>query len=540
MYRVLIVDDEKMARESTYELLSMIDDIEMEILKAGSAVEAEKVFASQRVDIVILDINMPQMSGLDFYDVIMEKWPYCKAIFLTAYSEFDYVYRVHERAKYVLKADDEQKLLDAFRISVEEIEKEMQLSRAQESQVNYLAMGRTLIGSEYLRDVLDGNIVTESLTDETLEGLGIHLSLEGKIYPVCIRYSGGFDKDFHAKQKSIEIMSQFIHSCFFESNHGGVCYYNRNLVFLFLQPNQKKELENLPGRLGGHAAIFQEAMQKNIDCSITVLISSKGMPFSEVLTSFSSLRDSLLKMEDDAIQMTDDVLEASFFEAERMPEEKKRGLHRMVQNFEYYLDINNAEGAMTILKQITGEMQMIRSRHDLSAIEIYNLISTKLLGMILRMNIQEEIAFQIGIMDLCNVSAHADWGHAFQYLESVVEKIFALRQNVVVKQKEMIIRKIKQYVKENLDGDTSLCALADHVNLSQEYLLRLFKKEEGITILTYVNDKKIAEAKRLLQQEKMQVKEVADRLGFSSSGYFIRFFKEKTGITPHQFQENNV
>ena len=108
--------------------------------------------------------------------------------------------------------------------------------------------------------------------------------------------------------------------------------------------------------------------------------------------------------------------------------------------------------------------------------------------------------------------------------------------NFYVKRR-FVLEVIKHYIKENLNGDTSLCTLADYVNLSQEYLLRIFKKEEGVTILKYINDKKIAEAKRFLRQEQLQVKEVAEQLGFSSSGYFIRFFREKTGMTPHQYQE---
>ena len=60
-HRVLIVDDERMAREATFELLSMIDDIEMELLKASAAMEAKKYFIARRVDVVVLDINMPQI-----------------------------------------------------------------------------------------------------------------------------------------------------------------------------------------------------------------------------------------------------------------------------------------------------------------------------------------------------------------------------------------------------------------------------------------------------------------------------------------------
>ena len=540
MYRVLIVDDERMAREATSELLSMIGDIEMELPKAGSAMEAEKYFIAKRVDIVVLDINMPQISGLEFYDRIKEKWPYCKAIFLTAYSEFDYVYRVHEHAKYVLKAEDEQKLLDAFYTTVEEIENEILLSQARETQLSYQQLEQVYMGSDYLREMLAGGIDLEQLTEEDFCNMGLSLLPGEDVFPVALRYSGTYDKDFKTKQKVLEVMRQLVITCFLEQNRGGACYYNQNLVYLLLQPLIKEDQEkqgNLVGRLEGYASIFQEAFRRNTGCSTSILLAGKGMSFTEAIAAFEAFRIGLSNMEEDVIQRTDDVPEEDFLEFVQVSEERRQILHRLVQDFGYYLDINHSEGALAALRQITGEMQEIRSKHDLLAMEVYNLISTKLLGMILRWNLQEQIAFRISTLDLCNVSAHSDWKHAFRYLESVMENMYALRQTTVIRQKEVIIQKIKHYIKENLNGDTSLCTLADYVNLSQEYLLRIFKKEEGVTILKYINDKKIAEAKRFLRQEQLQVKEVAEQLGFSSSGYFIRFFREKTGMTPHQYQE---
>ena len=53
----------------------------------------------RKIDIMIVDINMPQMSGLELYDIIRERWPYCKIIFLTGYADFDYVYKVHKHAR---------------------------------------------------------------------------------------------------------------------------------------------------------------------------------------------------------------------------------------------------------------------------------------------------------------------------------------------------------------------------------------------------------------------------------------------------------
>ena len=87
-------------------------------------------------------------------------------------------------------------------------------------------------------------------------------------------------------------------------------------------------------------------------------------------------------------------------------------------------------------------------------------------------------------------------------------------------------------IERHLDEGPSLVALADHYHFSREYLLRVFKKEEGVTILQYINDLKLEKAQDMLKNSDMQVKEIASILGFSSTAYFIRFFRTKTGSSP--------
>lgn len=94
MYSVLLVDDEKIIREGVYELLSMAD-LDLDLAMAASAVEAISVLEERKIDLVIGGHLYASDDGLDLFDVIRERWPHCKVIFLTGYSEFDYVYKVH-------------------------------------------------------------------------------------------------------------------------------------------------------------------------------------------------------------------------------------------------------------------------------------------------------------------------------------------------------------------------------------------------------------------------------------------------------------
>ena len=79
--------------------------------------------------------------------------------------------------------------------------------------------------------------------------------------------------------------------------------------------------------------------------------------------------------------------------------------------------------------------------------------------------------------------------------------------------------------------------IADHLSLNVSYICRQFKKNTGKTITTYINEVKIDEAKRLIITTDQSIMDIATQLGYSSSNYFHRVFKDIEGITPKKYKE---
>ena len=108
MYRLLIVDDERYLVESIYELISAQSELDLDILTCCYSDEAMQIINSQRIDLILLDINMPGKTGLEIADELAEIWPSCQIIFLTGYADFDYIYRSSKlkNATFLLKTED--------------------------------------------------------------------------------------------------------------------------------------------------------------------------------------------------------------------------------------------------------------------------------------------------------------------------------------------------------------------------------------------------------------------------------------------------
>ena len=535
MYSVLIVDDEKMIRDDVYGLLSMEESMELDLTTAASGVEAQAILEKRKIDIVIMDINMPPMSGLELYDIVRERWPFCKVIFLTGYSDFDYVYKVHKHAKYVLKAEEDEKILEALRESVEEIENSLLLERLTDLQREQQKKPLLHERSMFLRELFEGYRGLSQLTGELSVQLGINLDPEKEVYYLLLRHEAWYCENYQEQQNATQDCYQLLERYFLDFMRGAFFEYNKNYIVLLLQPEKLLHEETIVKMLAGAGELFQKALKKNLGRTVSILVGERPVTLSQLLQEFIGICDRMIWLSGE--ELVQEGLQKEALAKETLPEHKKQELMQMLWRLEYYLEGMEEENSLNVLRQLQTELQSVKSMHDLFALEAYCTISSRLIGWIKRLELHEELAFRVGTLNLYNVSMHANWQDAFGYLRHVAESIFSLKNQSVEKQTEDVVNQVKKYIVEHLDGDTSLYNLAEQVHFSQEYLLRIFKKKEGITILQYINDLKLAAAKQLLTDSELQVREIADRLGFASQGYFGRFFRNKTGLTPNAYRE---
>lgn len=306
-------------------------------------------------------------------------------------------------------------------------------------------------------------------------------------------------------------------------------------MIAMLQPKKLQVESSVIRMLTGTAEIFQKALKKNLSFSSSIVVGTEPIEIKDLITEFPGIANRMAWMSDG--EVVTEGLQKEAGEEETLPDGKKLELTQKVLKLEYYLEGMEEESVLLILKELQEELQNIRSMHDLFALEIYCRISSKMLGWIKRLNLGEELAFRISTMQLYNVSLHENWKEAFGYLYRVAEQVFELKNQGVEKQKEDVIQQVKTYITDHLNEDTSLHVLAEQVHFSQEYLLRTFKKQEGVTILQYINDKKLDAAKKLLGGSELSVREIAEQLGFASQGYFGRFFRAKTGMSPKAYRD---
>lgn len=99
-----------------------------------------------------------------------------------------------------------------------------------------------------------------------------------------------------------------------------------------------------------------------------------------------------------------------------------------------------------------------------------------------------------------------------------------------------IIRDVLNYISINYTQNISLHELSDTNHISEEYLSRLFKKELGVNLTTYIGNLRTKKAAELLKTSKLSIAEIAMYVGYSDSNYFVKVFKKRYGMTPSTYR----
>lgn len=94
------------------------------------------------------------------------------------------------------------------------------------------------------------------------------------------------------------------------------------------------------------------------------------------------------------------------------------------------------------------------------------------------------------------------------------------------------------YIHFNLNSNLTVSNIADYLCITPNYLYRIFKKEFNISVIDYINQKRIKESIKLIKKTDMQVQQIAEKVGFNDISYFCRVFKQQLGKSPSKYKND--
>lgn len=549
MYRLLIVDDEHMIVDWLYNMFSELTYLELDIYKATSGLDAIKCMNRTKIDIVLADIRMPEMNGLQLLENIRLSWPECKVIFLTGYNEFDYIYTAIQRGgvSYLLKTEDDSEIIKAVEKAIEEIKKSyknMELINKAKEQLN---LAVPLLQREYLTALLSGEESVLPLKQEQLNDLEIPLKAEHPFILLLGRIDNLSKKLGRIEKSQLIYMIKLTVEQYLLTGVTAtyVLHEDSHLVW-FIQP---KDLQLSWERTALFARETLEAVQKvcieTLNINLSFSISVEPSPWelaNERYYYLKQLLNSRVGFDSVIIIMGDDASVGHQIEICSLSQ-TGGNIHfklNRVSTLQSYLESGQKDDFFELHSEITEGFMRIKSMHDTPALEVYFTLAAMLLSYINRWNALEKIAFKIGINKLTSVEEFDTWNDAADYLRQLAEIIFELRENDQEKRERDMVTKIQQYILEHLSEDISLVKLGELAYFNPSYLSRLFKQITGANISDYIQSARVNKAKELLSKNDMKVHEIAARVGYDSPAYFAKFFRKIVNMTPQEYRDSLI
>lgn len=534
MYKVMLADDDY----PVIELLS--DSIDWEGLGfrlMGAHENGEGAWEqaqSEMPDLLVTDIGMPKMDGLELTARLKERKPNLRTVILSCHDEFQYARQAMRLnvQEYLLKdalnPEDLVPLLQRFKTSMDE---ERQADWEQSRLQVLVNETRDLRKEKFFRHFIDQPLLSSEQWLQEARTFG--LLLEGE---ACLPAVGFIDRYRLLKQRfaSDETLRFAVGNVVGEVLAGlrpgvlHVGYDARRSVFLFAH------------KPGIKTNVYEEAER----CLRTI-------------------RDMLRKVLN--VQMSFIVGERSASAPANLKTELQELLNGETQRF--YL----GQGDIVKRRETKPRLQELFSHYDQASAELRDMLvgrSPKEAGeaanaWISRIRQEEyapeevkdwtlklllDLKLKLHSLHFIGTGYTADTLHKEIFgIDSLTDLRDWLMEHLQVAfqpegtaraaaGKRADVKEACKYVSLHLNRRISLEEVAEHLHLNASYFSRLFKKETGITFIEYVTRMKMERAKELLDQTLHSVGEICEQLGYDNQSYFIKTFKAHAGVTPMEYR----
>lgn len=503
MYNVFIVDDEPFIIEGLYDIVDWAD-FGMEIVgQAGNGKEALEAMASLRVDMLITDISMPQMNGLDLIRSVRETQPDLKVIILSGYDEFGYLKEGMALGieNYLLKPINLQEFKSTLRTTAEKLD----ASRA-----------------EYALNTQSISILRDNI---------MHRWLRGQIDPLEFQERADFlgitvDKPLmqaallRTPHASAEVFASVLESL---SGVNGIIPFqdmDGDIVLLHLLSEYqrgKEEAEAVHDKLLKALARYQPLRLSVGSVQVTeeqpclsYTHAKRAQEYFMLFPEVSVIRYEELQVSGDAANLG---LTLQWEEDLKLIMAKdKPGLLKRID--EYFAELRGREGITPDLIQDIATEWLIRFKMQLQEIR----------------HTEEPEFFKEGIGRLRTTASIADWANVLK--EAAAYTIDSLVRDV----KSPVVQQVLNHIHQHYSEDLSLKTLGIQYNIHPVYLGQLFHKEVGESFTEHINKYRIERAKEQLRTSPLKVHEIARNVGYWETGYFYKQFKKHVGISPTEYK----
>ena len=534
--KVFLVEDEMVIRRG---IKNSIDWEKEGYIFCGEASDGELAYPmiiKEKPDILITDIRMPFMDGLELCKLVKKELPDIKILILSGYDEFDYAKEAIRLGvtEYLLKPISSGKLLEALNGVSESIRREKEDKDLVHKYMEEMRENTEHEKQKFFEQMIAGNL---SMADVLETGKKYEMNLSAGMYNLLLfRFTLGEEN-----RKSGELLGEAEYAIeklterleyVFEFQRGV-----EGWAFLLMADNE----EQMSERVKELSKDLEEIMK---NYSTIAYFGGIGQPVARLRELERSFREAeralaarftmelnrIISVEDirmaQNVDTLDDIEITSFGEIEKTRTMLEKFLnHGAEDEIDEFVDVYISELPEENLKSVLMRQYII-----MDAYIVMMSFCEKIEGIEGEMQAQSE--------ELKNsMKTIQTLEEIKNYIRMLLKKIIGVRDTISGRRYSDIIEIAKDQIRKTyMSDEISLNTIAAEVGMSPSYFSSIFSKEMGKTFVEYLTEIRMDRAKELLMCSSMKTSEIGYEVGYKDPHYFSYIFKKTQNCTPKEFR----
>ncbi len=538
-YKIVVVDDEVEIREGVVRKIEW-EELGFEIVgEAENGIEALEIIEMTKPDLVMTDIRMPFMDGLELIEQISVSMPATKIVVFSGFEEFEYAQRaIHLGVEeYILKpisAIQISELLTGMKQRMdEELEKRRDIDLLRKTYLESLPLLRHQLYAELIEGDLEESVILRKIGN-------LELSLLSK-YKVVITL--GINKlsldlakrnTFADEEELIPIFIQQTIEGIVRKKEAFYIFIHNSMLVGITSFEKEKDVTKLYQQLN---EVCRESSEI-IGVPVIAGIGSVQQEYKNLKYSYRDANEAweyamMFRKENGHISYIKDIEAVTRTSKIHMKSFDERLLMLIVKNYD-------TERIRNFFEELFSELE-----------------DAKLPFYEYQTYILEILASIMKLASTFKIDPSSIWGMEKNYLSIIfkqhsleimcewfIQSCLKIGKYIVNDKKDsvkLLIEKAKIYVDEHYaDEDLSVEKMCEVLHVSSAYFSTLFKKETRVNFVTYVTDLRIELAKHLLDTTQDKTYIIAGKVGYSEPNYFSYVFKKKVGTSPSKYRIREI
>jgi len=522
MYKLVIVEDERDVRNR---LVSLIEKSGCNFEIAAqyeTGIDAYDGIISDTPDLILTDIRIPYIDGIELSKMVREVYPLVKIIIITGYNEFDFAKEAANLGVvgFISKPITLENIRELLIKAEESLNSEF-LSGSNLTRLSAFYQENLPVIKEYELYRLSNMAEVDPVYEQRLRGNNINLDYDSFI--MCIfdfdELSGGGAERYDFVFSSIRKYAG--------EELSGLCDYDMfsryERLCLLLKLNPLPDISELERRI---ERIIQRAGRFS-DMPVSAGMSSA---YAHSNKNFSAMvKEAMRALEYRSVMGGGKVF---LFGNAQSPAQKPSVDDRMIKELGYMLHSQSAEDCIRRIELVRNSLGDSRNSIYCASTGILNILirgCDDIEGLYAKHGGPDTIyrrLFEIKTDD-----------EIFDYLKELTRLIRKLNDGVIIDNVERSLRMVTGYMQNHFcDPDISFDSLAREVNFSVSYISALLKKKLGTSFVKMLTELRMEKAKELLKDPELKIVDIAEQLGYNDSYYFSHCFKKHVGMPPKEYR----